>query len=240
LNANIFPTFGFKNNLIYKRNNNYFKFGYFTNIDGVGLELGYRTGGIDFTFPLLFLLSDLDVETEINVPFSDSIVSFVKNFFLFTAVNLMTRTIIKKIKNFRKSNNKGNDAKKLEKARNEMTIARTEQERICNQLSSQANKKHQTEVEKDSYGLIIHYAIYGNRHILKEILQEKPDELNNSILHNIENEVIDVTTPVRFLIQRDEKITYASILFHHVPKTKIIGFINPIFKNDKTPSMLIK
>ena len=116
MNTNLFPIFGFKNNLIYRKDNNYFKFGYFSNIDGIGLELGYRTGGIDFTFPLLFLLSDLDVEKEMNVPLSDSLISFVKNFFLFTALNLMTRTIIKKIKNYRKIRNKENDAKKIEKA----------------------------------------------------------------------------------------------------------------------------
>lgn len=172
---------------------------------------------------------------------------FVKNFVTFGVLNYLTRFFIKKIKEYRRRNKKEIDADTLEKRRNEMIQARENQGKLISQIEPLAVKNHNHELNKANKGLIIHFALYGRGKVLKHIANEmnfvtidEEKEHINSICANIDNEVIDVTTPVRYLIKKDDKSSYSSIFMHQAPKTKVIGFINPIFKSDKTSYLLIK
>ena len=74
---------------------------------------------------------------------------------------------------------------------------------------------------------------------MSSFLYMKTDELTKFI-DDIDNEVVDVTVPTRYLIKRENGRSFSSILFHQVPKTKIIGFTNPIFSKNKLPYLLIR
>ena len=74
---------------------------------------------------------------------------------------------------------------------------------------------------------------------MNNFLYIKPEEFR-IYLNNLENEVFDVTIPVRYLIKKDNKTDYSSVLFLHIPKTKIIGFTNPIYKSKVPPCILIR
>ena len=113
--------------------------------------------------------------------------------------------------------------------------------KIINQIKPYADINQNLEKNAGVYGLIIHFAFYGNSKNLKNLLNLMNDEELINYCDNEENEVYDVTIPVRYLLKRESKNTYSSILFYQIPKTQILGFTNPIYKKiSKKPSILIK
>jgi hypothetical protein len=157
----------------------------------------------------------------------------------------MTKFIIRKIRDLRKIFAKGIDSEEIEKRRNRVIEAHEGQIKIITQLKETANKKQELENIKNDKGLKIIFALYGNRQGLKRLQDEilyvhDVDGFVQDFANQVDNEVVDVTIPVRFLIKHEEEDTYASILFYQIPKTKILGFINPIFSSDKHCHLLIR
>lgn len=239
-----FPVMHSHNELIYKFYNRFFKFGYFCNFDGVGLELGYRSGGIEINLPIKLFQGEFNLEEESNKSFSSIIFNLFKNILIFTALNYTTKYIAKKIKKYYKSLKADNA--QTESLKKNMTELRAYQHKIVQQIRPQSEKNQLKENDRGDYGLIINFAIYGNYQTIKKILNEfslvEKDRLKDFLdgyIKRFENEIINVSVPVRYLIKRDEKTSISSILFHQIPKTKIVGFINPLLKPDKEPRLMI-
>ena len=156
-------------------------------------------------------------------------------------MNILTSIILKGINYIfaRKSYSK----EEVEKRKGIVEESRRYVQKINNNLYSQAEANHLVELNKQNKGLIIHFVLYGKKKSLKKIMNNflymKVAELENYI-DDIDNEVVDVTIPTRYLIKRDPNLSYSSILFHHIPKTKMIGYVNPIFSSDSKPYLLIK
>lgn len=252
-----FPLLSSHNRLIYKLYNKFFKFGYFYNLNGIGLELGYQSAGLEVNFPFLFFNGDFKIEDEMNTNFFMHLIKCVQQFVVFSGINYLTKICVRKIKHFLKnrknsrinSGNLGNSESTQtghsEKLKKSMIEVRIYQEKIVNQIKIQADKNQQAELTK-TFGMKINFAVYGSKKTLKKIMNEchliekqMLDEYLQGIILDIENEVVDVTIPLKYMIKREDKNSISSIFFHQVPKTKIVGFINPIFKSDKEPWLLI-
>lgn len=131
----------------------------------------------------------------------------------------------------------------LFKRRSRVEESRNYAEKIIENINSQADANHVLELSKKNKGLIIHLVLYGNKKKLKYIMNNflymKIDDLK-LFIKDIENEVFDVTIPTRYLIKNDSNNNFSSILFYQIPKTKILGFVNPIYSKNKIPHMLIR
>jgi hypothetical protein len=247
------------NKIIYKHNNHFFKFGYFKNFDGIGVELGYSRLGMEISLPLVFFTGDVNFEEISNESLLNNLYNFTKQSMIFLTLNYFTNFLLKKIKKFRKylkirnkiSNieteiEKTSDIIESEKCPKEIKDLRSYQDKIVSQIKPQADKIHINELDKGKSGLIINFAIYGSFMTIKKIMNEmilipkgNLSEYIEKIVSNYDNEIVNVTIPVRYLIKSGDKNNFSSIFFHQVPKTKIIGFINPIFKTNKEPCLLI-
>lgn len=235
-----------KNQIIYKNNNKFYKFGYFYNLDGFGLEIGYQTGGVNISIPFLYYNGDMLMNKEDeNTPAYYYLLKYLAQMCIFGLANYITGACVKKYKKYKKMQKKNYNSEEIQKREKEIVEMRETQAKILMQIKPQADKNLLNEIDKGMNGLIIHFALYGNGKFLKKIMNELHfithfEEYLYENCTNIQNEILDVTIPVRYLIKKDEKNAYSSIFFHQVPKTKIIGFINPIYKSDKTPSLLMK
>ena len=251
--GNIF-NYGTGNKMIYKHNNHFFKFGYFKNFDGIGLELGYSRLGMEISFPITFFSGDVNFEEITKESFLNNFYRFTKQSVLFLVLHFCTNFLLMKLKKFRKylknkqkiSSEKSPASVDFEKYPKDVLDLRSYQDKIVSQIKPQADKIHKNELDKGKSGLIINFAIYGSDNTIKKILneiilvpKENLYEYLEAIVSNYDNEIVNVTIPVRYLIKTGDKNKFSSIFFHQVPKTKIIGFINPIFKNKKEPSLLI-
>jgi hypothetical protein len=245
-----FPLLSSHNQIVYKFFNKFFKFGYFYNLNGIGVEFGYQSAGLEVNFPFLFFKGDFKIEEEMNKSFLIHLLGCIQQFVVFSGINFLTKIFARKIKQILKnrksvSNNESSNTGQCEKLKKSMIEVRIYQEKIVNQIKIQADKNQLCELNK-TFGMKINFAVYGNKKILKKIMnechlieKEKLQEYLQGIILDVENEVVDVTIPVKYMIKREDKNSISSIFFHQVPKTKIVGFINPIFKSDKEPWLLI-
>jgi hypothetical protein len=241
----LFPVYSFANHLIYKSNNKYFKFGYFSNFDGIGIEIGYRFAGFDITLPITFYLEDIDYEIEMEKPFYIGILNFVKNAIIFYSLHTLTKFIFKKINEYKKRVKKDLTNELIETRKKVLLESKESQSKIILQIKPQAEKNHSKEIKKGENGLIIHFALYGRSKNLKNLMNEihfidNIETYIQEICNDVESEIIDVTIPIRYLIKQEENSLFSTVFLYQAPKTKVIGFINPIFKSDRQPCLLIK
>ena len=101
-----------------------------------------------------------------------------------------------------------------------MTEVRIYQEKIVNQIKVQAEKNQQLEFNKN-FGLKINFAVYGSKSTLKKIMNEfhlieksRVQEFLDNLVRDVDNEVVDVTVPVKYMIKRDDKTSISSIFFN--------------------------
>jgi hypothetical protein len=211
--------------------------GYFLSTDGFGIELGYINGGIDLKLPILVGSGLNFTDNE----YKDGLISIFKGAILFLGLNIITSGLIKAVSHTFAAKSKSNE--ELEKRKCQVEENRKYTQKLIDHICIQSDTNHSLEIERNTKGLIIHLALYGSKKKLKYILNNflyiKRDELK-AFVTDIENEIFDVTVPTRYLIKRDPKKCFSSILFHHIPKTKIIGYTNPIYTSEKKPYLLLR
>lgn len=254
----------FNNRIFYKQNSNNYSFGVFNSFDGSGIELGFRFGGVHLNLPIFLFKNELDLDEVDEKGFISSALEFCFMGILSAGVNYIMKFILTKIFKFKKKGIKRiiNESIIAEKRQNIMKL-RDEYYKSLEILTKTAEKYHQIELEKKQKGLIIHLALYGN---FERLAKHKKDfdyianQFNKSTgktkeefnlamkikeykipdeCENIENEILDVTLPVRNKISCTSLNCFSSILFSEKTKTQIFGFYNPIFKSDDIPSILI-
>ena len=161
---------------------------------------------------------------------------------VFTALNLITSLVLKAINN--KFFLKSYSEEEVRKKKAIVEDSRRYMHKINESIYFQANANHLEELNKGTKGLSVHLALYGSKKSLKKIINNflyMKVDLLYQFIEEIDNEVFDVTVPTRYLIKSDPNLSYSSILFHQVPKTRIMGFTNPIFSSNKEkPYILIK
>ena len=173
--------------------------------------------------------------------FTDGLIDALKGIILFYGLNMLTSILLKGISYLFAGRNLSME--ELMKRRSKVEESRNYATRIIQNIYTQADANHSAELCKLNKGLIVHMVLYGNKKQLKYIMNNflymKTEELAN-YLNDIDNEVFDVTVPVRYMIKKDTKLNFSSILFYQIPKTKIIGFVNPIYSKVKMPYLLIR
>jgi hypothetical protein len=236
-----FPTFSSHNQIWYKYYNRFLKFGYFYNFDGLGLEIGYQSAGLKITIPFVILKPDFNSDDELKKSLSESLLKFSQQFIIFIGLNYICKYAIKKVKKFFKKKEKNQI--KTEEIKKQVTEKRNQQESFVSSMKIFVDNKYKQEFNKQ-FGLLIDFAVYGKLESLNEIIynSETKDffEFLSQYVKNIDNQVIEVTIPVKNLIIKDEKSSVSKILFYQNKKTKIAGFINPIYESDEEAYLLIK
>lgn len=258
----------FNNRLFYKKNSNILSVGVFNSFDGSGLEVGFRFGGVHLKLPFFMWRSELDLEELTEKKLLASLVEFTFLGLVSVGVNFVCKFIISKFSKFKKLNMKRlvNESILPEKREN---IIRLKDEflKTLEIISKSAGKYHLIELDKKEKGLIIHLALYGKFEKLEKYKKDfdylsnklknakaknintNTDDFNISMkikeykideeCDNIENEIINVTLPVRNKISSNAQNVYSSVFFREPTKTSVFGFYNPIFKNEDMPYILI-
>ncbi len=174
--------------------------------------------------------------------YADQLIKLLYTSVIFTALNLLTSMVFKAINN--KFFIKSYSEEEVRKKKVTVEESRRYMQKINESIYSQANANHLEELNKGTKGLIVHLALYGSKKSLKKIINNflyMKVDLLYPFIEDIDNEVFNVTIPTRYLIKNDPNLSYSSILFHQVPKTRIMGYTNPIFSsNKKKPYILIK
>ena len=258
----------FNNRLFYKNNSNILSLGVFNSFDGSGLEFGFRFGGVHLKLPLLIWRNDLDLEELTEKKLLTSIVEFAFWGLVSAGANFVCKFILSKFVKFKKFNMKRIVNENILAERRE-NVLRLKEEflKTLEIISKSAEKYHLMELDKKEKGLIIHLALYGRFEKLEKYKKDfdylankfknakaknintNTDEYNISMkikeykideeCDSIENEIIDVTLPVRNKISSNTKNTYSSVFFREPTKTSVFGFYNPIFKTEDIPYILI-
>ncbi len=256
------------NRLYYKKNSKLFSIGIFNSFDGSGVELGFSFGGVHLKLPFFLWRNDLDLEELTEKNLFASILEFTILSAVSSGVNYLCKFILSRFTKFRNLNMKRivNQDILTEKRKN-ILKKKEEYLRTLEILNKTAEKYHQNEIEKKERGLIIHLSLYGKFEKLEKYKKDfdylanklkifksknnniNTDEfnINNKIkefkveeeCNNIENEIIDVTLPVRNKISSNIDNTYSSIFFRESTKASVFGFYNPIFKSEDIPYILI-
>lgn len=256
------------NRIFYKKNSNIFSLGVFSSFDGYGLEIGFRFGGVHLNLPFFLWRNDLDLDELTEKNFMTSVLEFSFLSVMSAGVNYLCKFILSRFAKFKQLNMKRivNESTVVEMREN---VIRKKEEflRALEILSKTAEKYHQNELEKKEKGLIIHLALYGKFEKLEKYKKDfdylanklkysksknintNTDEFNVNMkikefkveeeCDNIENEIIDVTLPVRNKISSSVNNTYSSVFFREPTKASVFGFYNPIFKSEEIPYLLI-
>lgn len=258
----------FNNRLFFKKNSNILSIGVFNSFDGSGMEVGFRFGGVHLKLPFFLWRSDLDIEGLEEKRLLTSIVEFIFWGLMSVGANFICKFIISKFAKFQKLKLKRlvNESILAEKRENILRL-RDEFLKTFEIISKSAEKYHMIELDKKEKGLIIHLALYGKFEKLEKYKKDfdylsnklknakaknintNTDEYNIPIkireykideeCENIENEIIDVTLPVRNKISSNAQNTYSSVFFREPTKTCVFGFYNPIFKTEDMTYILI-
>ena len=93
---NYIPIYFSHNQIWYKYNNRFFKFGYFSNVDGYGIEVGYKWAGISISIPMILMKPDVNFHEEMEKSVSSFIFDIVKGILFFIAINYMSKFLVKK------------------------------------------------------------------------------------------------------------------------------------------------
>lgn len=258
----------FNNRVFYKNNSNVFSLGVFNSIDGAGLEVGFRFGGVHLKLPFFLLRNELDLEEIGLKKFTTSLVEFAFWGAISAGANFICSFIISKISKFQKSKNKNLITESaLKEKQDNVMLLRDKYLKTLDIITKSAEKYHLIELDKKEKGLIIHLALYGKFEKLEKYKKDfdyisnklknakaknintNTDEYNIAIkikeykideeCDNIENEIVDVTMPVRNKISSNTVNTYSSVLFRELTKTSVFGFYNPIFKSEDMPYLMI-
>jgi len=254
--------------MFYKKNSNIFSFGIFNSFDGSGLEVGFRFGGVNLKLPIFIWKNDLDLEELTEKRFFASLLEFTFIGIATAGVSYLCKFIISKFAKFKKYKIKTIvNENILKEKREKLKQLKSDYLKALEILNKSADKYHQLELDKKEKGLIIHLALYGKFDHLEKFKKDfdylankikyakgknidtTTDEFNVSIkikefkideeCDNVENEILDVTLPVRNKISSNSQNLYSSVFFREATKTSVFGFYNPIFKSDEIPYILI-
>lgn len=258
----------YRNRFLWKRSAGYFGFGFFWNMNALGIELFFKSGGINISMPWFLWNVDYDMEEIYDKTFRQSVGEIILYIILSTGVSYFYKKIIKRSIRIRTI-----DTKKLimeEKLEEKRVVLRKMQDnyiKCAEKVSYYTNKHHKNELEKKEKGLLIHLALYGKfdnllkfkREIELFIYRIKNAKKKNIVLNNdqsdmnvflneikvkefcmdIENELVDITLFIRNKITRKEGYFHSLIFFKEKSKSKIFGTYNPIFKSKEFPKILI-
>lgn len=216
------------NEILYQTNNKQYLFGYFKSIDGIGINIGYHYNDFSIKIPLLFLCQTNTTDKGMI----SQLLFLVADICIFQFFYWCTSNLTKILNGSLFMKQKDYSSRDI----NELTQSINNSKLIQQLLKGHAEKITSFQSKKDHNGLVIEYALYGNKSILERIMRENTltKAYINEILTDMNNEVIDVTNSCIYLIDNNT----SSVCFDKLPS--IIGFINPLLSNQKKPYFLIK
>lgn len=205
-------------------------------MDGFGLNFSITYKHFSINLPICLIDDSYDADNEMDLSFSNILFSTIKKVSVFFVLNVLTRMLFKRLK---KKKNKQHH-KQIE----EVIKSRESNEVYVSQLKASSDLIHSKELNKEN-GIIIEFALYGKASTLKRIINEylfitdqEKEEYLRKFTQNVDYEVLDVTIPLKYQIRSNENESFLRI--YQTPKTKILGFVNPIFSSTKPPKLLIK
>ena len=251
----------FRNRFLWKKNNGNFGFGMFLSFEAIGVELLFKYGGVILSIPFFVWHEDLDMEEIDAKNYLESIGEYLILSCVSAGISYFYKFVIKRaISLFKIDKKKLIREEHLAQKRLVLNKVQDNYKKCLNKIIFSANKYHKFELEKKEKGLIIHLALYGkfdNLHKFKKdlnffsnkIKNASSEEYNINIMikekkmkeecMDIDNEIVDVTLPIRNKISCKEGNTLSFISFREKSISKIFGFYNPIFKSEEIPYILI-